>query len=695
MRRRDCAVAGAVLGLLFVPTSAGASCQSTWCYEQHREYEEEWLGRRRDEALANPRDEEKWSATYSLLERAADRRRGIAAFRARFDWAPQPALDRWPALERQVAAERGAWLALWREADPDGSDVQCRTAERNPNAESALEDLKAASLRHPDDEKLVRCLVWTATRAGRPEVGLAAAQDLVERHREDPETWSVLVGAASSAHDAAMELAALEAIAELEPGKPWSRLAVLQALKKADAGTDLEETFARYTAEAAGAAALEPLCGVFVRETARVEACYRAVLATDGGGELSQADRSAVKSARQGLLVRVAYAKDLSEVERLNLASPAEEALGGWSTALDVLKTDACPAFLRDVESGRLSAAVRDQPTRWPLFSLARSLETCHATETAHDLVDATGIGARSLPLGDRLALISRRDADERLAAHPSDVDAQAGLDQAAYSLAPRERIAYLFGRLQAKPDYFRLRQQLQKALTELAESGHADEAVASAAQALALYPADLDWSLQIAFFDLRWKDDGAARSLAQDVLRSPTAVPRQRDEAEFLLARLELRAGRFAEASERLERYFLDRVRYEGCLEDADCDEAMALDLLAGLDRKRLTSYLARRAEAIAYFRTVIAPATEIGYGRMMQRPWPETQWTRTLVAAPACRQDDTLARLRSVHAWSRPVRLRAAAKLPACPPAFGDLEKALDRAAPERVWAKLTRID
>ena len=359
--------------------------------------------------------------------------------------------------------------------------------------------------------------------------------------------------------------------------------------------------------------------------------------------------------AREALTGRAAGFEDESGLDALLAAAPARELPRLWAIAVDRNHRYACPLFLTAFEKGLPSS------TKHQVRDLATALRACGEEERAQSLEGDSALVAPAEPaarsaVDDDDASDLRRHGDYlRSGALPERNDVEGVAKSASDRL-----VAEIETWAREEPDavlpplYLAFHHE---------HAGRADRALEVWQRLVDRHPDEPDLLVAMGAAALRLDRPATVRRVAER-LRSRAVNARQKAEADYLLGRLARREGRWEEASDRLSRYFLLRIRYRGC-QRTGCDAALVHHLVEAGDRERLSAYLTARTAAIAEYEDIMwtrPPPRPIGFSRA-QTPSERLEVDPDLLAL-TCESPRALEWLRK-QAASAPTDDTAAARL------------------------------
>lgn len=599
--------------LVLVPAAVDASCQTVYCQQRSRLWRQENEPKLKQKLLEDPTDRESWNRLLHTLRYKPGRERAIAGYRARWLWEPQPVLDALEAYEARWAAEQAEWLAAYRAALPEEGDGPCRQAEEIEPLEERVLFLQRAADEMADSAEVAGCLAAAWREAGQPAAAVAALETFRDRQPEDRQALGQLISLLRESGRTADWLRALEEQAARFPDDAYAQarlLAAYQELGRVDQREALLEVLWTRFADPGDRYAL---CtgGSYGAKTDRrweVECAER--LLREGEGDVDFAWRKVLSD-------RV-HRRDWPALLEFVATRPPEQVLATWTWIVDWIdEPRACTELGRFFDAGGFEPALEVEGVAIePVPELARLLHRCGRAPDGETLLAPWLPRAHPSELGwsrgYRELFIA--EVERRLEAAPGDLELVRAL--LALRRDGGEAEAAEVARLQRRvteiaPD--------PRALLELAEMLEAQERWREAEEALARAAERVIDGIPAAPEDL-WIRAGAAALSAGDldrvrghafrVLRSPNAFARQRAEAGYLLGRVAVEEGRIDEAIERLEGYFLLRLRYDGCTNEPFCDRGLLFYLMRFARHERLQTYLSRRAEAVAYFREHVQEA-------------------------------------------------------------------------------------
>jgi len=583
--------------LLLVPEAARASCQTDWCQQTFRLNALQREAAARATLAENPADLQALHELLGLLRSKSYRVRAIADYRMTYTWEPPPSLD---GLEEQIAADRRTWQEVLARLEADDPEAWCDYARSLATPEERLAALRdrltqerapeQAGQENPATEaELTVCLARELAAQGRQDEAVDDLRAFLDRHPE-PLAYRELRGFTDDATDRAL----LEEQASRRPDDFDSQAALLRWLLRRDAG-DPDVERGHLLANRLLETGLTPsehdkVCRALKYHLPDAyRRCLRQLLATpyaDADPEILESIR---KQTWRSLAFQAIHARDWPRFAWVLARIPEERLPLLWNQAIDFTHGDFCPQFLAAYERGIPGSAdptedrVEEQRNR----ELAYALRDCGEDEQARELLQGAGLLRPDGSDPHRLDWIKRlRDLASARGGNalPRRVDLAS-----AARLADGEAIASLERWAAEVPEA--LQPVLYLAAIHEA-AGDTDEVIASWQAVLACRPDDLDLAVAFGAVALRLERDDLVREVADRLRSDPAANPRQQAEADYLLGRVALREGRWDEASDRLERYFLRRLRFTHCSRVEQCDRGLVTLLYETGDQGRLSAY-------------------------------------------------------------------------------------------------------
>jgi len=606
-RSHPCAAAIvlALLSLLLLSPSPGrASCQTAWCQQRYRLDDQQREAEDRALLAENPADVQAVRSLLGLLTTKSYRERAIADYRTTYTWEPPPSLD---GLEERIAADRRTWTEVLARLEADDPEAWCNHARSLATPEERLGALRARVTQEPAaapsepadpaaEAELTACLARELDAQGRRDEAVDDLRAFLDRHPE-PTAYRELRRLTDDATDRAL----LEEQASRRPDDFDSQTTLLRWLLRLQASdqdvdrgrllaTRLLETELTPAEHAQVCRALEHHLPDAYRR------CLRQLLATPYPDADPETLRSIRDQAWQSLAFQAIHARDWPRFEWVLARMPEQGLPRLWNRAIDFTRGDFCPQFLAAYTRGipRSTERAEDRDEERENWELAYALRDCGEEEQARELLQGAGLLRPDGSDPRRLDWIGR--LRDHAPAHggrafPRRID----LASAART-ADDEVIAALERWAAEAPEAF---QPLLYLATIHEAAGDTDEAIASWQAALARRPDDLDLRVAFGALALRLERHDLVREVADRLLSDPAANPRQQAEADYLLGRVALREGRWDEASGRLARYFLRRLRFTRCARIEQCDRGLVTHLYETGDRERLAAYLEHAREA------------------------------------------------------------------------------------------------